>query len=62
VSSCNITSRTNEYCDEAAAAERPEAQANLGNLYFEQGKLDASRACFKTALELDRCGAARCIN
>ncbi len=34
-------------------AERPETHVNLGNLYLEQGKPDAARASFRTAIELD---------
>ena len=35
-------------------AERPEAHANLGNLYHEQGKLTDAKAAFRKALELDQ--------
>ncbi|MGE4127566.1 MAG: tetratricopeptide repeat protein [Hyphomicrobiaceae bacterium] len=41
--------------------ERPEAHVNLGNLYLEQGKPDAARASFRTAVELDRSFVAASI-
>lgn len=34
-------------------AERPEAQANLGALYREQGKIQDARTAFETAISLD---------
>jgi tetratricopeptide (TPR) repeat protein len=44
-----------EYVDgQLFNAERPEAQANLGNLYRDQGKLTEARAAFRTALDLDQ--------
>jgi len=44
-----------EYTDgQLFNAERPEAQANLGNLYREQGKLNEAQAAFRKALELDQ--------
>jgi len=36
-----------------AMAERPEAQANLGNLYAAQGESDKAVAAYETAIELD---------
>lgn len=43
-----------EYVDgQKFNAERPEAHANLGSLYLEQGKLDEGRAAFQRAIDID---------
>ena len=44
-----------EYVDgQLFNAERPEAHANLGNLYHDQGNLNEARAAYRKALDLDR--------
>lgn len=44
-----------EYIDgQLFNAERPEAHANLGNLYREQGKLTDAKVAFRKAIELDQ--------
>ena len=44
----------NEYiAAEQFNADRPEGQANLGNLYAAQGRADEAVAAYRTALELD---------
>lgn len=43
-----------EYVDsQLVMAERPEAQANLGNLYAAQGEVDAAVAAYREAMVLD---------
>lgn len=42
-------------------AERPESHMNLGNLYLDQGRLDAARQSFRTAIELDKSFVAASI-
>ena len=45
---------TQEYVEaQLANAERPEAQANLGNLYAAQGKMDQAVVAYNAAIQLD---------
>jgi tetratricopeptide (TPR) repeat protein len=45
-----------------ASAERPEAQANLGNLYAAQGKEEQAVAAYNTAIDLNRAYVPAYVN
>jgi predicted CXXCH cytochrome family protein len=49
-----LDAATGEYLgSQLAMAERPEAQANLGNLYAAKGEVDAAVAAYREAMALD---------